>query len=81
MHTLRSSSVATLAKAVCKLSPRLKSTAGRPSAPLGSRFLTNPDDVFKHNMWSVMCISVLIRHLAVYVFYGDGICICAVYKS
>ncbi|XP_030285394.1 tRNA N(3)-cytidine methyltransferase METTL8, mitochondrial isoform X3 [Sparus aurata] len=51
MHTLRSSSVATLAKAVCKLSPRLKSTAGRPSAPLGSRFLTNPDDVFKHNMW------------------------------
>uniref|UniRef100_A0A8C5DUA7 tRNA N(3)-cytidine methyltransferase n=1 Tax=Gouania willdenowi TaxID=441366 RepID=A0A8C5DUA7_GOUWI len=23
----------------------------RPSAPLGSRLLTNPDDVFKHNTW------------------------------
>ncbi|XP_073330437.1 tRNA N(3)-methylcytidine methyltransferase METTL8, mitochondrial isoform X1 [Pagrus major] len=51
MHTLRSSSVATLAKVVCRLSSRLKSTGGRPSAPLGSRFLTNPDDIFKHNMW------------------------------
>uniref|UniRef100_A0A3Q3FXE8 tRNA N(3)-cytidine methyltransferase n=1 Tax=Labrus bergylta TaxID=56723 RepID=A0A3Q3FXE8_9LABR len=27
------------------------STGRRPSAPLGSRILTNPDDVFKHNMW------------------------------
>ncbi|KAF7668753.1 hypothetical protein LDENG_00283970 [Lucifuga dentata] len=30
---------------------RLKSTERSPSAPLGSRILTNPDDIFKHNMW------------------------------
>ncbi|PWA31265.1 hypothetical protein CCH79_00002758, partial [Gambusia affinis] len=32
-------------------SSRLKSTKARPTAPLGSRILTNPDDIFKHNMW------------------------------
>ncbi|XP_040912434.1 mRNA N(3)-methylcytidine methyltransferase METTL8 [Toxotes jaculatrix] len=51
MHKLRSLSVANLAKVFCRLSTRLKSTGGRPSAPLGSRILTNPDDIFKHNMW------------------------------
>uniref|UniRef100_UPI0037E7AE5E tRNA N(3)-methylcytidine methyltransferase METTL8, mitochondrial n=1 Tax=Semicossyphus pulcher TaxID=241346 RepID=UPI0037E7AE5E len=51
MHKLRSFSVARLAKASSRLSWRLKSTGGRPSAPLGSRILTNHDDIFKHNMW------------------------------
>ncbi|KAI7809079.1 mRNA N(3)-methylcytidine methyltransferase METTL8 [Triplophysa rosa] len=26
-------------------------SGGRPPAPLGGRILTNPDDVFQHNMW------------------------------
>ncbi|GLD67535.1 methyltransferase-like protein 8 isoform X1 [Lates japonicus] len=51
MHKLQSISVATLAKVFSRLSTRLKSSGGRPSAPLGSRILTNPDDIFKHNMW------------------------------
>ncbi|XP_056244814.1 mRNA N(3)-methylcytidine methyltransferase METTL8 [Seriola aureovittata] len=51
MHKLRSLSVAKVAKVFSRLSTRLKNTAGRPSAPLGSRILTNPDDIFKHNMW------------------------------
>ncbi|XP_074515424.1 tRNA N(3)-cytidine methyltransferase METTL8, mitochondrial [Sebastes fasciatus] len=51
MHKLRSFSVAKLAEGFSRLSSKLKSTGGRPSAPLGSRILTNPDDIFKHNMW------------------------------
>ncbi|XP_026232728.1 mRNA N(3)-methylcytidine methyltransferase METTL8 isoform X2 [Anabas testudineus] len=51
MPKLSRFSVAKLAKVFGGLSTRLKSTGGRPSAPLGSRFLTNPDDIFKHNMW------------------------------
>ncbi|XP_070832649.1 tRNA N(3)-methylcytidine methyltransferase METTL8, mitochondrial [Chaetodon trifascialis] len=51
MHKLRSSSLAKAAEVFSRLSSRSKSTGGRPSAPLGSRFLTNPDDIFKHNMW------------------------------
>ncbi|KAM9347504.1 tRNA N(3)-cytidine methyltransferase METTL8, mitochondrial [Symphorus nematophorus] len=51
MHKLWISSVAELAKVFSRLSTRLKSTGGRPSTPLGSRILTNPDDIFKHNMW------------------------------
>uniref|UniRef100_A0A7N8WZ63 tRNA N(3)-cytidine methyltransferase n=1 Tax=Mastacembelus armatus TaxID=205130 RepID=A0A7N8WZ63_9TELE len=51
MHKLRSLSTAKLAEVLSRLSTRLKSTEGRPSAPLGSRFLTNPDDIFNHNMW------------------------------
>nr|XP_020452021.1 methyltransferase-like protein 8 [Monopterus albus] len=51
MYTLRCLSVATWAKVFSRLPTRLKSTGGRPSAPLGSRFLTDPDDIFKHNMW------------------------------
>ncbi|XP_041663194.1 mRNA N(3)-methylcytidine methyltransferase METTL8 [Cheilinus undulatus] len=51
MHHMWSSSGAKLAKVFTRLSWRLKSTGGRPSAPLGSRILTNPDDIFKHNMW------------------------------
>uniref|UniRef100_A0A3P8VT26 tRNA N(3)-cytidine methyltransferase n=1 Tax=Cynoglossus semilaevis TaxID=244447 RepID=A0A3P8VT26_CYNSE len=43
--------VSNLAKAVYRFIKRPKTTGGRPSAPLGSRILTNPDDVFKHNMW------------------------------
>lgn len=51
MHKLRSSSVAKLVQLLNTISTRLKGTDGRPSAPLGSRILTSPDDVFKHNMW------------------------------
>ncbi|XP_054643583.1 mRNA N(3)-methylcytidine methyltransferase METTL8 isoform X2 [Dunckerocampus dactyliophorus] len=53
MHQLRRLCLATLAKvwSVHRVSTRLKCTEGRPSAPLGSRILTNPDDIFKHNMW------------------------------
>ncbi|XP_067459651.1 mRNA N(3)-methylcytidine methyltransferase METTL8 isoform X2 [Thunnus thynnus] len=51
MHKLRSLSVATLAEVLSGLLTRLKSTGGRPAAPLGSRILTNHDDIFKHNMW------------------------------
>ncbi|XP_022068920.1 mRNA N(3)-methylcytidine methyltransferase METTL8 [Acanthochromis polyacanthus] len=51
MHKLQSFSVAKLVTDFIRLSVRLKSSGGRPSAPLGSRILTNPDDVFKHNMW------------------------------
>ncbi|XP_051259413.1 mRNA N(3)-methylcytidine methyltransferase METTL8 [Dicentrarchus labrax] len=51
MHKLRSSSVATLANVFTRLSSRLKSTGGRPSAPLGSRILNNHDEIFKHNIW------------------------------
>uniref|UniRef100_A0A672Z577 tRNA N(3)-cytidine methyltransferase n=1 Tax=Sphaeramia orbicularis TaxID=375764 RepID=A0A672Z577_9TELE len=51
MHKLRSLSAATLAELLSRWSARLKSTGGRPSAPLGSRILLNPDDIFKHNMW------------------------------
>lgn len=73
MHKLRSFSVAMLAKVFSRLSSRLKSTGGRPSAPLGSRILTNPDDLFKHNMWSVMhCSKTLICHPPVQAFYGDS---------
>ncbi|XP_069558658.1 tRNA N(3)-methylcytidine methyltransferase METTL8, mitochondrial [Brachyistius frenatus] len=50
MHKLQIFSVAKLAAVVIRL-VRPKSTGGRPSAPLGSRLLTNPDDIFKHNMW------------------------------
>ncbi|XP_062287244.1 mRNA N(3)-methylcytidine methyltransferase METTL8 [Scomber scombrus] len=51
MHKLRSLSVAKLADVFSRLSIKLKSTGGRPAAPLGSRILTNHDDIFKHNMW------------------------------
>ncbi|XP_040004154.1 mRNA N(3)-methylcytidine methyltransferase METTL8 isoform X2 [Xiphias gladius] len=51
MHKLGSLALAKLAKVFSRLSTRLKSTGGGPSAPLGSRILTNPDDIFKHNMW------------------------------
>uniref|UniRef100_A0A3P9I563 tRNA N(3)-cytidine methyltransferase n=1 Tax=Oryzias latipes TaxID=8090 RepID=A0A3P9I563_ORYLA len=30
---------------------KFKNTKPRPVAPLGSRILTNTDDIFKHNMW------------------------------
>lgn len=51
MHKVRCLSGANLAKVFRGLSMRRKSSAGRRSAPLGSRILNNPDDVFKHNMW------------------------------
>ncbi|XP_041857820.1 mRNA N(3)-methylcytidine methyltransferase METTL8 isoform X2 [Melanotaenia boesemani] len=43
--------VARLATTFIRSSMRWKSSSARPSAPLGSRILTNPDDIFKHNMW------------------------------
>ncbi|KAM9804871.1 tRNA N(3)-cytidine methyltransferase METTL8, mitochondrial [Neosynchiropus ocellatus] len=43
--------MAKLAKVFNRCFRRLKTTDGRPSAPLGSRILTNSDDIFKHNMW------------------------------
>ncbi|XP_034041898.1 mRNA N(3)-methylcytidine methyltransferase METTL8 isoform X2 [Thalassophryne amazonica] len=51
MHKLQSLFTAKLAKILHQLFVRLASSGGRPSAPLGSRILTNPDDIFKHNMW------------------------------
>lgn len=51
MLTLRSSSAAKVANVFRLLSKRLKGTVGRPSAPLGSRILSNADDIFEHNMW------------------------------
>ncbi|XP_060944395.1 mRNA N(3)-methylcytidine methyltransferase METTL8 [Limanda limanda] len=51
MHSLRRITAASLAKVFRRLSTRRNCTGGRPSAPLGSRILTNPDDIFKHNMW------------------------------
>ncbi|XP_061579519.1 mRNA N(3)-methylcytidine methyltransferase METTL8 [Cololabis saira] len=51
MHRKWNFSVARLASAFITLSIRFKSTKARPSAPLGSRILTSPDDIFKHNMW------------------------------
>lgn len=51
MHKQWSFSVLKEASALMRIYVRLKSTSARPRAPLGSRILTNPDDVFKHNMW------------------------------
>ncbi|KAM4608992.1 tRNA N(3)-cytidine methyltransferase METTL8, mitochondrial [Polymixia lowei] len=51
MHTFRSLSLASVAKVMGKICVRLNGTGGRPSAPLGARILTNPDDIYKHNMW------------------------------
>uniref|UniRef100_A0A672JCC8 tRNA N(3)-cytidine methyltransferase n=1 Tax=Salarias fasciatus TaxID=181472 RepID=A0A672JCC8_SALFA len=51
MNKLRRFTVSKLAVTVIRVTLRSKSAAQRPSAPLGSRLLTDPDDVFKHNMW------------------------------
>ncbi|XP_051938773.1 mRNA N(3)-methylcytidine methyltransferase METTL8 isoform X1 [Hippocampus zosterae] len=51
IHQFQSLCFTTLEKVFRRVSTRLKSTERRPSAPLGSRMLTNPDDIFKHNMW------------------------------
>ncbi|XP_068602178.1 tRNA N(3)-methylcytidine methyltransferase METTL8, mitochondrial [Brachionichthys hirsutus] len=51
MYIMQSSSVARLAQVLNRFPSRLTSTGGRPSAPLGSRILTDPDDIFKYNMW------------------------------
>uniref|UniRef100_A0A3P9N996 tRNA N(3)-cytidine methyltransferase n=1 Tax=Poecilia reticulata TaxID=8081 RepID=A0A3P9N996_POERE len=51
MHKQWSCSVVKQASAFIRFYMRLKSTKARPTAPLGSRILTNPDDIFKHNMW------------------------------
>ncbi|KAM4561440.1 tRNA N(3)-cytidine methyltransferase METTL8, mitochondrial isoform 1-T1 [Fundulus diaphanus] len=51
MHKQWSISVLKRASAFIRFYVRLKSTNARPAAPLGSRILTNPEDVFKHNMW------------------------------
>ncbi|MEQ2176467.1 hypothetical protein GOODEAATRI_028257, partial [Goodea atripinnis] len=51
MHKQWSFSVFKRASPFIRIYVRLKSTKARPTAPLGSRILTNPDDIFKHNMW------------------------------
>uniref|UniRef100_A0A8C5F402 tRNA N(3)-cytidine methyltransferase n=1 Tax=Gadus morhua TaxID=8049 RepID=A0A8C5F402_GADMO len=51
MHTYKSLYLCSVAKYVCKFCIRLQSTARGPSAPLGARLLTNPEDIFQHNMW------------------------------
>ncbi|MED6271092.1 hypothetical protein CHARACLAT_016762 [Characodon lateralis] len=51
MHKQWSFSVFKRASPFIRFYVRLKSTKARPTVPLGSRILTNPDDVFKHNMW------------------------------
>lgn len=51
MNTAKRFSIAKVAAVFIRFSMRLKSSGGRPSAPLGSRILTNHDDIFKHNMW------------------------------
>uniref|UniRef100_A0A3B5MQ12 tRNA N(3)-cytidine methyltransferase n=1 Tax=Xiphophorus couchianus TaxID=32473 RepID=A0A3B5MQ12_9TELE len=51
MHKQWSCSVVKQASAFFWFYVRLNSTKARPTAPLGSRILTNPDDIFKHNMW------------------------------
>lgn len=42
-----------LRRTVCAVRriPRRLYSEGRPPAPLGARILTNPDDIFQHNMW------------------------------
>uniref|UniRef100_A0A8C5DUL1 tRNA N(3)-cytidine methyltransferase n=1 Tax=Gouania willdenowi TaxID=441366 RepID=A0A8C5DUL1_GOUWI len=51
MKILQRLSASKLTPVFIRLFLRLKSSRERPSAPLGSRLLTNPDDVFKHNTW------------------------------
>ncbi|XP_056145037.1 mRNA N(3)-methylcytidine methyltransferase METTL8 [Lampris incognitus] len=51
MYTCRRLPPALVANVLDNFSVRLNSTGKRPSAPLGSRILTDPGDVFKHNMW------------------------------
>ncbi|XP_039884054.1 mRNA N(3)-methylcytidine methyltransferase METTL8 [Simochromis diagramma] len=51
MNKVKRFSVAKVAAVFIRFSMRLKSSDSRPSAPLGSRILTSPDDIFKHNMW------------------------------
>uniref|UniRef100_A0A8C5DUL9 Methyltransferase-like protein n=1 Tax=Gouania willdenowi TaxID=441366 RepID=A0A8C5DUL9_GOUWI len=53
MKILQRLSASKLTPVFIRLFLRLKSSRERPSAPLGSRLLTNPDDVFKHNTWLV----------------------------
>ncbi|XP_055006212.1 mRNA N(3)-methylcytidine methyltransferase METTL8 isoform X2 [Boleophthalmus pectinirostris] len=51
MHYLSCHFTANLAKGFRRLCLRKNSTGNRPAAPLGSRILTNSNDIFKHNMW------------------------------
>lgn len=50
----RSFSVAKQGTAFVTSAVKFKNTKPRPVAPLGSRILTNTDDIFKHNMWLVV---------------------------
>lgn len=68
MHKLQSSSVVKLAQLYNTVSTRLKRTVGRPSAPLGSRILNSPDDIFKHNMWWIYCSVFPVIHFVFTVF-------------
>ncbi|XP_036422127.1 mRNA N(3)-methylcytidine methyltransferase METTL8 [Colossoma macropomum] len=49
MRGLWKLTVTAVARGVRHIPFRLHS--GRPPAPLGARILTNPDDIFQHNMW------------------------------
>uniref|UniRef100_A0A8C7KZ19 tRNA N(3)-cytidine methyltransferase n=1 Tax=Oncorhynchus kisutch TaxID=8019 RepID=A0A8C7KZ19_ONCKI len=51
MRGLRRLSLASVAMVLGRVPCRLKSRGGQPPAPLGARILTNPEDVFQHNMW------------------------------
>ncbi|XP_077584021.1 tRNA N(3)-cytidine methyltransferase METTL8, mitochondrial isoform X2 [Stigmatopora nigra] len=51
MHAFRRLCGARQGEVFIRVSTRWKSTESRPTAPLGSRILTNPDDIYKHNMW------------------------------
>ncbi|XP_070400079.1 tRNA N(3)-methylcytidine methyltransferase METTL8, mitochondrial isoform X2 [Nothobranchius furzeri] len=51
MYGKQSFSTAQLASHFFQIFIRLKNSGVRPMAPLGSRILTNPDDIYKHNMW------------------------------
>ncbi|XP_064832073.1 tRNA N(3)-methylcytidine methyltransferase METTL2-like isoform X2 [Oncorhynchus masou masou] len=51
MRGLRRLSQASVAMVWGRVPCRLNSRGGQPPAPLGARILTNPEDVFQHNMW------------------------------
>ncbi|KAM9484619.1 tRNA N(3)-cytidine methyltransferase METTL8, mitochondrial isoform 1-T2 [Salvelinus alpinus] len=51
MRGLRRLSLASVAMVWGRVPCRLNSRGGQPPAPLGARILTNPEDVFQHNMW------------------------------